>query len=161
MLYAHITPPAMSLGIRATAEIAVRSGMRYILFATVDEQKACAIDAYLKTLKPEVSPYLLNCKLSRKAIYGKEIFEREGCTFCHPAPLFTNLKKFNVMSGKDQDKDKDFDTPGLIEVWRTAPYLHDGSAQNMEELIKFHNPYGSQKLSGKDRTHLSEYILSF
>ena len=29
----------------------------------------------------------------------------------------------------------DFDTPTLIEVWRTAPYLHDGRYLTIEELI--------------------------
>jgi DNA-binding beta-propeller fold protein YncE len=160
MLNVHVTPPAMSLGVRATAEAAVRSGMRYILFAANDEEKATAIDAYLKALKPEVSPNLVNGNLSKKAMHGKEIFEQEGCAVCHPSPLFTNLKKYNMQSGKDMDKDKDFDTPGLVEVWRTAPYLYDGSALNMYELIKLHNPDGSKKLSDKNLAELVEYILS-
>jgi len=37
MLLSHKTPPVMSLGVRAKAEMAVRAGYRYILFALGDE----------------------------------------------------------------------------------------------------------------------------
>ena len=28
-----------------------------------------------------------------------------------------------------------FDTPALVELWRTAPYLHDGSCASLHELL--------------------------
>ena len=30
-----------------------------------------------------------------------------------------------------------FDTPSLIEAWRTGPYLHDGSLQTIEEVVRY------------------------
>ena len=30
-------------------------------------------------------------------------------------------------------------TPALIEVWRTAPYLHDGSAATMHDVVTSSN----------------------
>ena len=39
----------------------------------------------------------------------------------------------------DRPADK-FDTPTLIELWRTAPYLHDGSAKTLEEIWTVCNP---------------------
>ena len=74
LLLAHRTPPAMSLGIRETAEIAVRSGIRYILFTQRPEEEAAAIDVFLKSLKPLPSPHLLDGKLSPAAIRGRKIF---------------------------------------------------------------------------------------
>jgi mono/diheme cytochrome c family protein len=67
LLYSHRTPPAMVTGIRPDAEYAVRSGIRGILFSQVDEDQAKAMDAYLKSLTPEASPYLVNGELSDKA----------------------------------------------------------------------------------------------
>ena len=160
MLHAHITPPVMSLGIRATAEQCVRAGIRHIQFAEVDEEKAHAIDTYLKALSPVPSPYLVKNRLSRSASRGKKLFEREKCISCHPAPLYTDLKKYNVKSGKGMDTDKAFDTPALVEAWRTAPYMHDGSVLTMEELILVHNPDGSSSLSEKELAELSEFVLS-
>jgi cytochrome c peroxidase len=58
------------------------------------------------------------------------------------------------------DKGKKFENPTLVEAWRTAPYLHDGSAKTMDELIRIHNPYGTGKLTEKELTHLAEYVLS-
>jgi DNA-binding beta-propeller fold protein YncE/cytochrome c551/c552 len=160
MLHAHITPPAMSLGVRSTAEMAVRAGIRYIQFAEADEEKALAIDMYLKSLRPEISPYLVKNKLSKSAVRGKNIFEREGCASCHPFPSYTDLKEYDVKSGKGLDKDKAFDTPAITEVWRTAPYMHDGSILTMEELVRAHNPYGARTLTEDERRDLVEFVLS-
>ena len=33
------------------------------------------------------------------------------------------------------DEGRLFDTPTLIELWRTAPYLYDGRAATMEEAL--------------------------
>ena len=33
------------------------------------------------------------------------------------------------------DRNDRFDTPTLIEVWRTAPYLHDGRYATIKELF--------------------------
>ncbi|MHC5058077.1 MAG: YncE family protein [Planctomycetota bacterium] len=55
LLFAHRTPPAMVTGVRATAEVAVRAGIKHILFVYDDEDtedEAQAIDAYLKSLRP-------------------------------------------------------------------------------------------------------------
>jgi YVTN family beta-propeller protein len=58
LLWAHRTPPAMALGVRTSAEIAVRAGIRHILFAEQPEEVASAIDEYLKSLEPIPSPHL-------------------------------------------------------------------------------------------------------
>jgi cytochrome c peroxidase len=44
-----------------------------------------------------------------------------------------------------------FDTPTLVELWRTAPYLHDGSAPTVRELFTTRN---AQNRHG-NTTHLS------
>jgi hypothetical protein len=160
MVYAHVTPPAMSLGVRSTADQAVRAGIRFIQFSAVDEKKARAIDMYLKSLRPEPSPYLVNNKLSSAARRGQKIFSREGCGDCHPSPYYTDMKLYNTGTGKGMDSGKSFDTPALIEVWRTGPYLHDGSIADMEDLIRSHNPYGNSSLSETEMAELSEYVLS-
>ncbi len=135
LLLAHRTPPAMSSGIRESAEIAVRSGIRHILFTQRPEEEAAAIDAFLKSLKPLPSPLWVDGKLSPSAIRGRKIFGdgKVACARCHPAGLFTDLKTYNVGTRGD------FDTPALVEVWRTAPYLHDGSAATMRDVVTTSN----------------------
>lgn len=59
---------------------------------------------------------------------------------------------------------KQFDTPTLIELWRTAPFLHDGSAPTLLDLLTAHNKgdaHGkTSKLSKEDLDALVEYLLS-
>ena len=135
LLLAHQTPPVMSLGVRDTAEVAVRAGIRSIQFSIRPEQDAADIDQYLKSLKPAPSPHLVNGKLSDSARRGQKVFEQAGCASCHPPGLYTDLQQYNLGLGKGLDADKKFDTPTLVEVWRTAPYLYDGRAATMEEVF--------------------------
>jgi YVTN family beta-propeller protein len=139
MLLAHKTPPAMVTGARDSAEAAVRAGIRHIQFAVRPEADAVAIDEYLKSLEPVPSPYLTKGKLSRSAKRGRNIFKKADCASCHPAPLYTDMEKYNIGTGRDREKDTLFDTPTLVELWRTAPYLHDGRAVTMEDVLKKYN----------------------
>jgi cytochrome c peroxidase len=79
----------------------------------------------------------VNGKLSRAAERGKQVFfdGRTGCASCHPAGLFTDLKGYDVGTRGASDSSPHFDTPTLVELWRTAPYLHDGSAATLEDVI--------------------------
>jgi len=164
LLLAHKTPPAMVTGIRPDAETAVRSGIRHIQFAVRPEEDAVAIDEYLKSLKPLPSPYLVKGKLSKSAKRGKKIFKKAGCAKCHPSPLYTDMNKYNVKTGKDMEKNLAFDTPTLVEVWRTAPYLYDGRAATIKEVLTKHN-FGDKhgvtsNLTENEIGDLAEFVLS-
>jgi DNA-binding beta-propeller fold protein YncE/mono/diheme cytochrome c family protein len=137
LLLAFQTGPAMAMGVRANAAAAVRAGIRHILFSVLPEEYPAAIDEYLKSLKPIPSPHLVKGKLSAAAQRGKKLFNDEtvGCAECHPPPLFTDSKAHHVGTGKFDDAADRFYTPTLVEVWRTAPYLHDGSAATLREAI--------------------------
>ncbi len=164
MVWAHQTPPAMAEGVRMSAEEAVRSGIRHILFSVRPEEEAAAIDAYLKSLRPVPSPRLVDGRLSPAAQRGRWLFEspRIGCARCHPAPLYTDLKAHNVGSRGPMERTDRFDTPSLVEAWRTAPYLHDGRYLTVKELLVEgrHGLRGGQHLSEKELDDLVEFVLS-
>ena len=164
LLLAHKTPPAMAAGVRGDAEDAVRAGIRHIQFAVRPEEDAVAIDEYLKSLQPLPSPYLVDGKLREAAERGRNVFEKANCAECHPAPLYTDLKKYNVATGIDREEDMLFDTPTLIETWRTAPYLHDGRAATMKEVLTTHNhddKHGqTSDLTDEQIDELALFILS-
>jgi YVTN family beta-propeller protein len=165
LLLAHKTPPAMSLGVRETAEAAVRAGIEHILFTHQPEEVACAIDEYLKSLQPVPSPWLQNGALSPAARRGKEVFNSSGCAQCHPPPLFTDLRSHDVGTRASFDKPTDqFDTPTLVELWRTAPYLHDGSAPTVRDVLTTRNPHDqhgeTSHLSQQELADLCAYLLS-
>jgi YVTN family beta-propeller protein len=164
MLLVHKTPPAMSKGSRETAETAVRAGIRSIQFAVRPEEDAVAIDEYLKSLEPVPSPYLVNGQLTPAAKRGEEAFKVAGCINCHPAPLYTDMKPYDVGTGKDMEKGTQLDTPTLVEVWRTAPYLYDGRAVTIKEVLTKFNPgdkHGATSRLTEDQINdLAEFVLS-
>jgi YVTN family beta-propeller protein len=166
MLLAHKTPPAMSTGIRDKAETAVRAGLRFIHFSVHPETDAVAIDEYLKALEPVPSPYLVDGKLSESAARGEKLFfdKKIGCGECHPKPLYTDLQPYDVGSKTGNDTRDIFDTPTLIECWRTAPYMHDGQFPDMKSLLtdgKHDVKKGAvDQLSEQQLNDLIEFVLS-
>jgi DNA-binding beta-propeller fold protein YncE len=165
LLLSFETPPAMFLGVRTNAAVAVRAGLKAILFTNAPESVAGAIDAYLKSLKPVPSPHLVRGRMSVSARRGAKVFQSVGCADCHVPGRFTDLKPHDVGTRRSFDRPGDlFYTPTLVEVWRTAPYLHDGSAATMREVLTRRNPaneHGVTKdLSEQELNDLCEYVLS-
>ncbi len=142
LLYAHLTAPAMSLGIRDNAEVAVRSGIHHILFTLQPEEVPAAIDQWIASLKGFPSPHRVRGGLSPAAERGRVSFNDPAthCSECHPPPLYTNREGYAVGTRALVDRPIDlFDTPTLLEVWRTGPYLHDGSAATLREVLQERN----------------------
>ncbi|MDO4583805.1 MAG: hypothetical protein Q4D62_06840 [Planctomycetia bacterium] len=167
MLYAYETPPCMVTGVRPTAEIATRAGFIHIHFKPMDEERYQDVDAYIKALRP-IPGIRLNPDgtLSESARRGKRLFygPRTGCSSCHHGEYFTDLKLHDVNSQNEDDLHDKFDTPSLIETYRTAPYLHDGRYTTLEQLL-FEGYHGDpekrlDKLSPQERNDLVEYLLS-
>lgn len=144
MLLSHATPPVMSLGVRDRMETAVRAGFVHIQFTEPAKEEVAAVISYLKSLEPVASPHLTrDDSLSDSATRGKDLFHRKsvGCATCHPAPLFTQLAMKDVGTASPQDLGKTaYDTPSLVELWRNPPYLHDGRAATLREVLIDHNP---------------------
>jgi cytochrome c peroxidase len=165
LLLATQTPPAMSLGGRATASAAIRAGFRHILFSSQSEDVVGTVGTYLVSLKPVPSPYLVQGRLSSAARRGRRIFAQGGCIMCHPPGLFTDQNSYDVGTAGPSDKQSDkFDTSSLVELWRTAPYLHDGSAKSILDVLTTKNQadkHGTtSRLSTGQLNDLTIYLLS-
>jgi YVTN family beta-propeller protein len=93
---------------------------------------------------------------------GKPIPEANQCAFCHSGPKFTNQSLSDVGSGKPTDRSSVYDVPQLRNVYMTAPYLHDGSANSLEEVWTVYNPndtHGRTNDLTKDQLNdLIEYL---
>ncbi|HEG43494.1 MAG TPA: c-type cytochrome [Phycisphaerales bacterium] len=169
LVLSHKTAPAMITGIRPDAETAVRAGLRFIQFAVRPEEDAAAIDEYLKSLEPAPSPKLVKRffgkrALSRSAKKGSKLFTKAGCGDCHSGSLYTDLKTHDVGTGIGSDQGTAFDTPTLIEIWRTAPYLYDGRAATIKNVMTEFNANGRHgsvsNLTEKQLNDLAEFVLS-
>ena len=95
--------------------------------------------------------------LSDSARRGLEIFrnpEKGNCAACHPLGLFANNDFHNIGVGVNDEgeltdlgrytvtkKDRDrgaFKTPSLRNIALSAPYMHDGSLQTLQEVVDFY-----------------------
>ncbi len=165
LFLSHRTPPSMSLGVRENAKSAVRAGIRHVLFTVQPEETSSAIFEYLRSLQGVPSPRLVDGQLSAAAQRGERIFHTAGCASCHPVGLFTDLQSYDVGTRGALDRTVDrFDTPTLIETWRTGPYLHDGSAATLQQVFTVHNAQdehgNTSHLSPQEIQDLCEYVLS-
>lgn len=160
MMKAHFTAPSMISGIRENGELAVRAGFKYIQFNEVGEEIATCVDEYLKNLQPVPSPYLVDGELSEKAKIGRDVFHKYGCGSCHSGEYYTDCKMHVI--GDDVEFKQGWDTPTLVEVWRTAPYLFDGRAATMEEVFTVHR-HGlgkKSKITAEEIDAMVEYVNS-
>jgi hypothetical protein len=65
---------------------------------------------------------------------GTPIPRSRQCQVCHRPPLYTNRLIASVGTQGPRDPKEGFDTPHLIGVGASAPYLHDGRARTLEEI---------------------------
>jgi YVTN family beta-propeller protein len=106
-----------------------------------------ALAIYTNSFDFTLSPHIpAPGKLSAPAERGKKLFfsKEVGCATCHGGPYYTDssLKKpFNVHdvgTGGDDPTEKigpKYDTPTLLGVYRTAPYLHHGKAKTLRDVL--------------------------
>jgi DNA-binding beta-propeller fold protein YncE len=184
LLMATRTPPCMWRGVRRDAREAIRAGYHHILFAEPLPEEVEAVEAYLGEMRAVPSPHLnasalepprtngASCAkchspgvprgtLTQAARRGKALFKgRAGCAACHPHPTFTSGTLVDPGLGAGVA----YDVPSLVEVWRTAPYLHSGDAVNLREAVidnNFLQRRGStEALSEQELDDLLAYVRS-
>ena len=166
LLYSHRTSPVMITGVRASAEVAVTKGFALIQFHELPETQLDSVNAYLKDQKPVPSPYLKpDGALTESALRGKAVFEGKAeCAKCHVPPYYGDKKKYSLGLGSDGERNREFATPILIEAWRTAPYMYDGRAVTIRDVIttdNTNNKHGNTKnLTPREVEDLANYVNS-
>src|SRR5690606_30842475 len=89
--------------------------------------------------------------MTDSALRGEGIFLNLACDSCHAVEDFTNSAE-NVLydvgtltefSGSRLGGElSGIDTPTLLGIWQTAPYLHDGSAATLLDVLTTSNVDG-------------------
>jgi YVTN family beta-propeller protein len=106
-----------------------------------------AMAIYTNSFDFRLSPHIpAPGKLSAAAERGKALYfdAKVGCATCHSGPYYTDsslTKPFNlhdVGTGNDDPSEKigpKYDTPTLLGVYRSAPYLHHGKARTLRDVL--------------------------
>lgn len=91
--------------------------------------------AFMKSLRLERR----QVSYSESSLRGRDIFFSSAtrCAACHPPPLFTDRQRHDVgtVNAPSERKGMFLDTPTLLDLVDTAPYLHDGSAPTLLEVL--------------------------
>jgi cytochrome c peroxidase len=115
-----------------------------------------ALASFERTLVSDSSPYDRfltgdSNAMPPQAVRGAKLFTAIGCSVCHTGPDLTDNRYHYVgtttdgtgpayaSNGTDDPLDK-LRTPPLRNVAVTGPWLHDGSADSVEEAIRRHAP---------------------
>lgn len=120
---------------------------------------AKALAAFERTLETSNSAWDNYAKGDKKAVNaavlrGRKIFNSKGkCFDCHSGTDFTNDEFRNIglynanelndkgragFTKKNEDVGK-FKVPGLRNVGRTAPYMHNGMFKTLKEVLAYYN----------------------
>jgi YVTN family beta-propeller protein len=137
------TEPFKWNGKNPTLEVQCGPRFAKVLMRTdpIPEKELLDLTTYIKSLPPHrvatrsADGQLTPSQERGKAIFfatktpdGKEIPHERRCSTCHRPPLYTVRLSFDVGTGGM------FDTPHLVGIAASAPYLHDGRAKTLEEL---------------------------
>lgn len=106
--------------------------------------------------------------MTAQAVAGQEHFLALGCETCHSGDDFTDsaagelhdVGTLTELSGSRLGGElTGIDTPTLLGVWQTAPYLHDGSAPTLRDVLVTRNPDGAHgDTSGLSEQQLDELV---
>ncbi len=136
---------------------------------------AAALAAFVRSLETSNSPFdrwmaKMPNGMSEAAVRGREVFMVKGkCFDCHFSPDFTGDEFRNVglytgrrnladrgrfdITGDSSDLGK-FKVPGLRNVALTAPYMHNGMFNTLEEVIEFYDQPNQTVPGGLNRDSL-------
>ncbi len=106
-----------------------------------------ALAAYTNSHKFSLSPHAKQ-GLNAAAQRGQKLFlsDRTKCATCHSGPFYTDsqprpvpeIVRHDVGTGHDDPSElmePAYDTPTLLGLYRSAPYLHHGKAESLHDVL--------------------------
>ncbi|MDN5212886.1 cytochrome c peroxidase [Fulvivirgaceae bacterium BMA12] len=118
-----------------------------------EENIGKAIAAFERTIISRNSPYDQFVNGDKNALSEDQknglllFFNKANCATCHAGPMFSDYNYYNL-GIRDNDKvgvdlgvneQRKFRTPTLRNVTLTAPYMHNGAHQTLEEMMEYYN----------------------
>lgn len=106
--------------------------------------------------------------LTDDAALGRATFLELGCDSCHKGDDFTDSSEgvlhdvgtLTELSGQRLGAElTGLDTPTLLGIWQTPPYLHDGSAPTLRDVLTTRNAEGAHgQTAGLSEAELDQLV---
>ena len=116
------------------------------------DQLAGAIAAFERSLVAMNSPFDWfragdTDALIEQQRHGRDVFDDAGCDRCHEGVMFSNydlraegVKEHPLLAEPDSGSGRfKFRTPSLRNVALTAPYMHNGVLETLEDVLRFYD----------------------
>ena len=93
-----------------------------------------------------------------------------GCATCHVPPFYTDSSLLQnpfikhivgTADPADTNAAAGIDTPSLVNVWDSAPYLHHHQAANLMQVITFFNPGDVHGVTSTLTTQQQNWLIAF
>ncbi|RKH54342.1 c-type cytochrome [Corallococcus llansteffanensis] len=135
----------------------------------LDSDTVAKLAAFIDTIPATDNPFRGE-PLTEAQARGAALFKKAACDTCHAGAVLTNNANADVGTFVREGVLKDaaqviragLNTPSLLGVGRTAPYLHDGSAPTLRARLlngRESNQHGlTAQLSDADVDDLVEYL---
>jgi hypothetical protein len=127
------------------------------------------LEAYVAGLPRRENPRPASERTPQQEQRGARVFARAGCPSCHAAPAFSGLGQHLLRSvfpdrAASMPADEVIDAPSLLSLAASAPYLNDGRAATLREVLTEHNranQHGNTaRMSESDRADLIAFLES-
>ena len=161
--YVHEVGALHRLGTLADLKTLATHGFAITHMTVPSEETVDDLVAYMSALRAEKSPHLgPDGTLTEPARRGKVLFEgKADCARCHPGPYFTDKKLWNVGVVSEIQPAAKYKSTSLIDAYRTAPYLHDGRALTLEEVLTTFNPDDEHGVTQSLNRHEIEDLVAY
>jgi cytochrome c peroxidase len=121
--------------------------------------------AFLETLEHPPNPHVgPEAQLSEAAQQGRALFQgKAGCARCHKGDNYTSQSNYDVNLEPDRSPYRLWNPPSLRGLFDRGPYLHDGRAKTLTDLLQNHHlpeKLGGQSLTARERQALLEFLSS-
>ncbi|WP_426747875.1 c-type cytochrome [Myxococcus faecalis] len=106
---------------------------------SLDGVMVAQLSAFIDVIPTPDNPYRGAVQTAAQA-RGEQVFKKAACDTCHEGAHFTNNQQADVgtfittgpIRDDENTRKRGLNTPSLLGLARTAPYLHDGSALSLK-----------------------------
>ena len=102
-----------------------------------------------------------------QAIFNDAALGPGRCARCHIPPLYTDLPRLHAPAEVGQDPryaqrsaNKLYRTTPLRALWQHPPYFHDGSAADLDAVVKHYDHFFRLHLTRQQKADLVEFLKS-
>jgi len=114
---------------------------------TTKSRELDALSDYVLSLRPRPNPHMdgdqPRSEISASAHRGRSLFHSKalGCSRCHSGRYLTRSGRDKTVRLADVGTGIRADVPSLLNLWETPPYLHDGRAATLKDVMTRFNPH--------------------